>query len=284
VSALPVIIMADTKKGYVDPVSVTSAATFADVKKRLHAPWEGSGNELTAAILRLHFVIFAAIENHNAKGVGLGMAFVPYTDADVVNWCNNAHADANADLIERLEDVSTLLAQLHAHIPSSTANDKAILEHTKKMLIQTANASLVNTLIATIGQEGFKTLENHQSHKDHQNDFSVIPKAHTLQYYKHSFQVLFSAFADMFARKMTGSSVKHISINTPPEVEKETIDEFKKTMKDAADILINKKISTADVLVDHLMALALIHYINMADDNKNCGAITGASTKSLAPL
>jgi hypothetical protein len=97
----------------------------------------------------------------------------------------------------------------------------------------------------------------------------VIPKTHTLQYYKHSCQVLFSASADMFARKMTGSSVKHISINTPPEVEKETIDEFKKTMKDSTDILINKKLSTADVLVDHLMDLALIHYINMASDNKN---------------
>jgi hypothetical protein len=265
-----VIIMAATKKGYVDPVSVTSAATFADVKKRLHAPWEGSGTELTAAILRLHFAIFAVIENHNAKGVGLGMTFMPYTDADVVNWCNHAHAEAIADLIKRLEGVSALLAQERVRMPSSTANDKAILEHTKNMIIQTANASLVNTLItATIGQEGFKTLENHQSYKDHQNTFSVIPKAHTLQYYKNSFQVLFSAFADMFARKMTGSSVKHISINTTPEVEKETIDEFKKTMKDAADILINKKLSTVDVLVDHLMALALIHYINIATENKN---------------
>ena len=40
-------------------------------------------------------------------------------------------------------------------------------------------------------------------------------------------------------------------------------------MKDAADILINKKLSTVDVLVDHLMALALIHYINIATENKN---------------
>jgi hypothetical protein len=68
---------------------------------------------------------------------------------------------------------------------------------------------------------------------------------------------------------MTVSSVKHISINTPPEFEKETIDEFKKTMKDAGDILINKKHSTADVVVDHLMTLTLIHYINIATENKN---------------
>jgi hypothetical protein len=78
--------------------------------------------------------------------------------------------------------------------------------------------------------------------------------------------VFFSAFADMFARKMTVSSVKHVSINTPPEFEKETIDEFKKTMKDAGDILINKNHS---MVVDHLMTLTLIHYINIVTENKN---------------
>jgi hypothetical protein len=137
------------KKGYVDPVSVTSAVTFADAKKRLHTPWEGSDTELKADILCLYFVIFDVIENHNTKGVGLGLVFVPYTDVDVVNWCNHAHTEANTDLIERLEDVSTLLVQQCVRIPSSTVNDKVILDHTKKMMIQTANASLVNTLITS---------------------------------------------------------------------------------------------------------------------------------------
>jgi len=235
----------------------------------MHAQFEGPGMELTAVILRLHFVIFTAIEAFNAKGVGAGM-HVPYTDTDVANWYSPAHADANTDLIERLEDVNALLAHARARMPSSTIKDKETLDHNKKMTIQTANATLVNNIItASIGQEGCKTLENIPTFQAHQEVYDVMTKAHTNLYHKHSFQAIFSVFADMFARKLTGSTAKHTSLNTPPQVEKETIDEFKKTIKDAADILINKKLQNVDMLVDHLTALALVQYINLAAENKN---------------
>jgi len=277
-----------SKKASVD--SITSDTTLVDDKNRLHAQFEGSDTELTVEILCLHFVIFTAIEAHNAKGVGLGV-HVPYTDADIVNWCSPEHVDT--DLIERLEDVSALLAQPRARMTSSTAKDKETLEHNEKMTIQTANAALVNTIIpASIGQEGFKTLENLPAYQVHQEVFSVIPKPHTNHYHRLSSD--FSSIrrhvraetdglycetyiaqhsSDMFARKLTDSTVKHTTLNTPPEVEQETIDEFKKTIKDAADILINKKLLTADVLVDHLMVLALVQYINLAAENKNRRAV-----------
>ena len=45
--------------------------------------------------------------------------------------------------------------------------------------------------------------------------FDMIPKAQILEFYKHSFQFLLRAFAEMFARRMTSSGVKHTSLNTP---------------------------------------------------------------------
>ena len=49
----------------------------------------------------------------------------------------------------------------------------------------------------------------------------------------------------------------------------ETLDAYQHTMKDAADALLNKKLPSTEILVDHLLALALVHYINMAAENKN---------------
>jgi hypothetical protein len=48
----------------------------------------------------------------------------------------------------------------------------------------------------------------------------------------------------MFARKMTSSSVKHNSLNKPPDIERETIDDYHKIMMDTAETLIKKRLLT----------------------------------------
>ena len=140
----------------VDPI--ISAPTFGDFKKRFYnlvvkegqAP-AAPGDALTAPLLRLYYTIFDAIALHNAAGVGLGAAFVPYTDADVLGWSTTGHVSAIPELIERIEDVNTMLVQMRLRMPNSTAADKIIYENTKKNMIQTANATLVNTLIKLTG-------------------------------------------------------------------------------------------------------------------------------------
>ncbi len=131
------------------------------VVKEGHAP-AATGDALTAPLLRLHYTFFVAITTHNAAGVGLGAAFVPFTDADVVSWSTAGNAAAIPELIERIEDVNTTIVQMRLRMPNSTAADKLIYENTKKNMIRGANATLVNALIKlTRGQEGFKNLENH---------------------------------------------------------------------------------------------------------------------------
>jgi len=177
---------------------------------------------------------------HNAAGVGIGAAaFVPYTDADVVNWSTAGNAATNLELIERIEDVNTTLVQMRLRMPNTSAADKLIYENTKKNLIQDANATLVHALIKlTRGQEGYKNLENHAAYTAHQDAFDVIPKAQMLQFYKHSFQSLFIVFADMFARRLTSSAVIHTSLNTPPNVEVQTLDNYYKIIKDADEAVL----------------------------------------------
>ncbi len=77
-------------------------------------------------------------------------------------------------------------------------------------------------------------------------------------------------FADMFARKMTSSTVKHTSlVDTPPHVEKESIDDFAKIMDDASETILKKQLPTTAVLVDHLRASQMVLYVNESADNKN---------------
>ena len=121
-----------------DPVCVLSAPTLGDFKKRFYAlvvkaghSSAAPGDALTAPLLRLHYVIFEAITIHHAKSVGLGATFVPYTDADVVNWSTNGHADAIPELIERIDDVSTMLVQMRVRMPTASTTDKQIYENTK---------------------------------------------------------------------------------------------------------------------------------------------------------
>ena len=76
----------------------------------------------------------------------------------------------------------------------------------------------------------------------YQDTFDVMPKAQTLEFYKHSFQSLLMVFAEMFTRRMTSSAVRQALLNTPPEVDSQTLDEYSKIIKDAGDVLLKKKL------------------------------------------
>jgi hypothetical protein len=262
-----VIIMAAKK---VDPASIVSRATFPDAQEAFHLLIEGSGADaaLAACMLRLHFVTLEAYKTHNAQAVG--SVYVPYTDDQMLNWSTKGHVDAIPELVSHLTDLKTMLIQLRARLPKSSAADAEVYENTKKVLIEAAHATLVNVLInVTAGQEGFKNMANLPAYKAHKRAWNSIPEANTIEYFKHPFQTMLVAFADMFARKMTSSTVKHTSLNTPPDVQKESIDDFAKMMDDASETILKTKLPSVVALVDHLRTSQMILYINAAADNKN---------------
>ena len=111
----------------VDPGCILSAPTLGDFKKRFYTlvvkdghVSAAPGDALTAPLLRLHFSIFDAIAIHNAKGVGLGAAFVSYTDADVLNWSTTGNDASIPELIERIEDATTMLVQMRVRMPNTS--------------------------------------------------------------------------------------------------------------------------------------------------------------------
>ena len=73
----------------------------------------------------------------------------------------------------------------------------------------------------------------------------------------------------MFERRLTSSAVTHTSLNTPPDVEVQTLDDYVKIIKDAGEAVLKKKLQTPETLVDHLQAVALNTHINMTAENKN---------------
>jgi hypothetical protein len=73
----------------------------------------------------------------------------------------------------------------------------------------------------------------------------------------------------MFARRLTSSAVTHTSLNTPPDVEVQTLDDYYKIITDSGEALLKKKLQTTESLIDHLQATALINHINMTSENKN---------------
>ena len=88
----------------VDPTCILSSPTFGDFKKRFYALVVKTGNApaapgdaLLPPLVRLHFVIHDAITNHEAQSVGLGAAYIPFTDADVTAWSTPGHTDTNPD-------------------------------------------------------------------------------------------------------------------------------------------------------------------------------------------
>ena len=170
----------------VDPASIVSCATFPDAQQALHLLVEGSGTDapLMACMLRAHFEILQAYKTHNAKAVG--MAYAPYTDDEMLDWSTKGNADAIPALVERVADLKTMLIQLRARLPKTSAADAEVYEHTKKMMIEAAHGSLVNVLIAvTAGQEGFKTMVNLPAYKAHRGAFNVIPSENTVEYFGH---------------------------------------------------------------------------------------------------
>ncbi len=254
----------------VDPASIVSCDTFPDAQEAFHLLIEGSGADaaLAACMLSLHFVTFESYQTHNAQVIGL--AYIPYTDDQMLNWSTKGHADAIPELVSRLTDLKTMLIQLRARLPKTSAADQEVYENTKKLLIEAAHATLVNALInVTAGQEGFKNMANLPAYKAHKRVWNSIPEANTIEYFKHPFQAMLVSFADMFARKMTSSTVKHTSLNTSPDVEKDSIDEFTKVMDDASETSIKKQCPSIPALVDHLRTSQMVLYINAAVDNKN---------------
>jgi hypothetical protein len=242
-----------------DPASIVSCATFPDAQEAFHLLIEGSGTDapLTACMLRLHFVTLESYQSHNARAVG--MVYAPYTDAEMLNWSTKGHADAIPDLVDCLTDLKTMLIQLRARLSKPSAADAEVYENTKKLMIEAAHASLANALITvTTWQEGFKNMANIPAYKAHKRTWNVIPTANTIEYVKHPFQTMLVVFTDMFARKMTSSTVKHTSLNTPSDVEKESIDDFAKIMDDASETILKKQLPTTAVLVDHLRASQMV--------------------------
>jgi hypothetical protein len=254
----------------VDPASIVSCATFPDTQEAFHLLIEGSGTEtpLAACMLGMHFVTYEDYKTHNAKSVG--SVYVPYTDDQMLNWSTKGHIEAIPELVSRLTDLKTILIQLRARLPKTSASDQEVYENTKKLLIEAAHDTLVNALInVTAGQEGFKTMANLPAYKAHKRVWNSIPEAITIEYFKHPFQVMLVAFAEMFARKMTSSTVKHTSLNTLPDVEKESLDDYAKLMDDVCETILNKQMPSIPALVDHLRTTQMIMYINTGADNKN---------------
>ena len=257
----------------VDPASIVACATFPDAQEAFHLLIEGSGADapLAACMLRMPFVTLEAYKTHNAKAVG--SVYVPYTDDQMLNWSTKGHAVAIPELVSRLTDLKTMLIQLRARLPKASAADQEVYENTKKLLIEAAHATLVNTLInVTAGQEGFKTMANLPAYKAHKRVWNSIPEANTVEYFKHPFQAMLVAFAEMFARKMTSSTVKHTSLNTLPDVEKDSLDDYSKLMDDASENILTKQMPSIPALVDHLRTTQMILYINTAADSKNLRA------------
>ena len=68
------------------------------------------------------------------KGVGLGVVFLSFIDADVLNCCTSGHDDEVPELVERVEDVSAILVQMSDRMSTSTTDDRVVYENTKEVV------------------------------------------------------------------------------------------------------------------------------------------------------
>ena len=96
--------MADSKG---KPALITGAVTFSDAKKELHATTDDQ--PLAAALLRLYYCLHDAKTAYYAALPPAAGPVVAITSAQWTNWSTSAHADENLMLIEKLEDVDTIL-------------------------------------------------------------------------------------------------------------------------------------------------------------------------------
>jgi hypothetical protein len=103
------------------PSLIVTANTFDEAKMHLHERVEDK--LLAAALLRLYYAQFSAKEKYYA-GLAPAGAIVPITADQWKNWRDEKHADANAFIIEKVEDVETILVTDRVKLPRTSANDK----------------------------------------------------------------------------------------------------------------------------------------------------------------
>ena len=128
------------------PSPIVTASTFDEAKMRLHERVEDK--LLPAALLRLYYAQFSTKETYYAAqnpAAGAG-AVAPITADQWTNWRDEDHVDANEFIIEKKEDVETILVTERAKLPRTTASDKKVYEIAAKNLMQAAHLILTNTL------------------------------------------------------------------------------------------------------------------------------------------
>jgi hypothetical protein len=253
-----------TSKGKKTP-AIVGAATFADAQMEFHAAVEEQ--LLAAAMLRLYFSQHSARQAHYAS-LAAG-PIVAISAAQWTDWKTPGHGDENLLMIEKIEDVETILVTLRVKLPRATVADKKIYETAAKNLIQAAHTLLINTLYnACDQQDGFKTFATTPAYIANKGAYHMIAKATLYEYHDHPFAIMFEAFFDLYKRRQLGASIQVPSLNTLPDTNKLTIDEFAKDMSDAKEALIKKGFTTIDGLVGHLQADQMIHYIKIAASNE----------------
>ena len=95
----------------------------------------------------------------------------------------------------------------------------------------------------------------------------MIDKTTLYEYHSHPFAIMFEVFWDLYKRRQLDDCVQVPSLNTLPDTNRQTIDEYSKDMTDAADALLKKGFTTTQALVGHLNAEAFVNFVKIAEAN-----------------
>ena len=172
-----------TSKGKKTP-AIVGAATFADAQMELHAAV--AEQLLAAALLRLYFSQHSARQAHYASLVAAAGPIVAISAAQWTNWRTSGHGDEDLLMIEKIEDMETILVTLRVKLPRATVADKKIYETAAKNLIQAAHTLLINTLYnACDQQDGFKTFATTPAYIAYKGAYHMIAKATLYEYHDH---------------------------------------------------------------------------------------------------
>jgi hypothetical protein len=143
---------------------------------------------LAAAFLRLYFAQHSARHAYYT-GLVTVVPIVVITDTQWKDWRTPGHVDENLIIIEKVEDVETVLVTQRVKLPRVTALDKKTYETTTKNLIQTAHTLLIKTLYnACDKQNGFKTFTTNPAYIAYKIEFDIIAKAILYEYHEHPVQ------------------------------------------------------------------------------------------------
>ena len=154
--------------------SIVGAATFIDAKMQFHE--RVKDKVLAAALLRLYFAQLSAKETYYAQ-LPAASPIVPITAEQWKDWRTPAHPDENVFLIEKVEDVETILITERVKLPRATQSDKKIYETVAKNLIQAAHLILTNTLYdAYEKQDGFKTFATTPAYIAYKSEHNILSK------------------------------------------------------------------------------------------------------------